>query len=26
VLVIAGLWLVNRPETTQKEIAPDPNL
>jgi drug/metabolite transporter (DMT)-like permease len=26
VLVIAGLWLVNRPETTRKEIAPDPNL
>jgi drug/metabolite transporter (DMT)-like permease len=26
VLVIAGLWLVNRPETTREEIAPDPNL
>jgi drug/metabolite transporter (DMT)-like permease len=26
VLVIAGLWLVNRPETTPKEVAPDPNL
>jgi drug/metabolite transporter (DMT)-like permease len=26
VLVIAGLWLVNRPETARKEIAPDPNL
>ena len=26
VLVIAGLWLVNRPERAREEIAPDPNL
>jgi drug/metabolite transporter (DMT)-like permease len=26
VLVIAGLWLVNRPERARKQIAPDPNL
>jgi drug/metabolite transporter (DMT)-like permease len=25
-LVIAGLWLVNRPETIGKEVVPDPNV
>jgi drug/metabolite transporter (DMT)-like permease len=25
-LVIAGLWLVNRPETIGREVVPDPNV
>ena len=26
VLVIAGLWLVNRPETIGAKVVPDPNV
>jgi len=26
ILVIAGLWLVNRPETIGREVVPDPNV